>query len=164
MDYKSELLAQIESHTATVGVIGLGYVGLPLALAFAARGFPTLGIDIDAQKIELLSSGRSYIDHIPVAALREHVGSGRLTPCSDFDRLHDCDAILICVPSRRCACHRSKQRLECDPCRCRAPDRPYVRRHRETSACAATRSGRWDLATGSACCRRRRSPPMAAPA
>lgn len=95
----SALLRRINDRTATVAVIGLGYVGLPLARAFAAKGLRTIALDIDAAKIEALSAGRSYIDRIPAAAVAELVGAGTLVPSADFARLKDADAILICVPT-----------------------------------------------------------------
>src|SRR3954470_23249701 len=86
-------------RTARVGVIGLGYVGLPLVELFAAKGFPVLGLDIDPAKVERLQAGQSYIGHIAserVPALRD---SGRFEATADFARLADADAILICVPT-----------------------------------------------------------------
>jgi UDP-N-acetyl-D-glucosamine dehydrogenase len=82
-----------------MGVIGLGYVGLPLVELFAGNGFPVLGLDIDASKVERLEAGQSYIGHIAserVAELRE---SGRFSATADFSRLGEVDAILICVPT-----------------------------------------------------------------
>ncbi len=89
----------IEARTARVGVIGLGYVGLPLVELFAGNGFPVLGLDIDASKVERLEAGESYIGHIAserVAAMRE---SGRFSATSDFSRLAEVDTVLICVPT-----------------------------------------------------------------
>ncbi|HEV3165918.1 MAG TPA: nucleotide sugar dehydrogenase [Isosphaeraceae bacterium] len=89
----------IKGRTCRVGVIGLGYVGLPLLELFAQEGFPVLGFDIDAAKVEHLRAGRSYIGHIAserVAALRD---GGRFEATSDFGRLGEADAILICVPT-----------------------------------------------------------------
>ena len=86
-------------RTARVGVIGLGYGGLPLGELFAGRGFPVLGLDIDPVKVECLQAGRSYIGHIAserVAALR---AGGRFAATADFARLAEVDAILICVPT-----------------------------------------------------------------
>lgn len=94
-----DLAAAIEARTARVGVVGLGYVGLPLALTFAEAGFPVLGFDVDAEKVEALSRGESYIDHAPAEALAPLVSSGRLEATADFDRLPEADAILLCVPT-----------------------------------------------------------------
>jgi UDP-N-acetyl-D-glucosamine dehydrogenase len=90
---------KFESKSAVVGVVGLGYVGLPLVLAYASRGFPTIGFDIDPGKITQLLDGRSYIKHIPgecVAAARE---SGKLDATGDFARIGECDAVILCVPT-----------------------------------------------------------------
>src|SRR5438094_30830 len=94
----SELLARITSRQATVAVIGLGYVGLPVARAFASAGYRVLGFDIDPAKVERLNRGESYIGHIPAAAIQEMRGRG-FEATSDFDRLSEPDAIIICVPT-----------------------------------------------------------------
>ena len=94
-----QLKEAISNHTARVGVIGLGYVGLPLVEVFADKGFSVLGFDIDVTKVERLQAGESYIGHIPserMAALRD---SGRFAATSDFSRLQEADAILVCVPT-----------------------------------------------------------------
>jgi UDP-N-acetyl-D-glucosamine dehydrogenase len=93
------LREKIEAHTATVGIIGQGYVGLPLALVVAEKGFPVVGLDVDAVKIESLNAGRSFIHYIPdsrIAAVREN---GKYEATENFDRLRECDVILICVPT-----------------------------------------------------------------
>jgi UDP-N-acetyl-D-glucosamine dehydrogenase len=98
-DLAERLLEAIRDRKAVVGVIGLGYVGLPLVELFAGKGFSVLGFDIDNAKIERLEAGESYIGHISserVAALR---GSGHFSATSDFSRLSEADAILICVPT-----------------------------------------------------------------
>src|SRR5947209_11236005 len=87
------LQRKIEARSARVGVIGLGYVGLPLVELFAGRGFPVLGFDVDVAKVERLQSGQSYIGHIAserVAALRD---GGRFEATCDFGRLNEADAI-----------------------------------------------------------------------
>ncbi len=97
--YASALLSRIEDTSATVGIVGLGYVGLPLAIAFAERGFPVLGFDIDDAKIEAIARGESYIKHLDGGRLAGVVREGRLTATSDFLRLGEPDAILVCVPT-----------------------------------------------------------------
>jgi UDP-N-acetyl-D-glucosamine dehydrogenase len=95
----ARLNAAIEARSARVGVIGLGYVGLPLVELFAGKGFTVLGFDVDESKVERLQAGRSYIGHIAserVAALRD---SGRFEATADFSRLSEADAVLICVPT-----------------------------------------------------------------
>jgi UDP-N-acetyl-D-glucosamine dehydrogenase len=94
-----DLLARIESRKARVAVIGLGYVGLPLAVEFARSGFPTFGIDVDERKVAALNAGRSYVIDVPAGDLAETVPSGRLKATTDFGVLAGCDAVSICVPT-----------------------------------------------------------------
>jgi UDP-N-acetyl-D-glucosamine dehydrogenase len=89
----------VRSKTAHVGVIGLGYVGLPLGLLFARNGLATTGFDIDPAKVEKLSKGESYIRHIPASAITEAVRKGGFGATTDFARVEEMDAILICVPT-----------------------------------------------------------------
>src|SRR5947207_2281429 len=92
------LVARFHDRSAKIGVIGLGYVGLPLARTIAERGFTVLGFDLDPIKVARLNAGESYIRHIggeSIAALRE---TGRLAATGDVSRLTDADAILLCVP------------------------------------------------------------------
>ncbi|MDX1744643.1 MAG: nucleotide sugar dehydrogenase [Halobacteriales archaeon] len=93
------LARKIESREALVGIIGLGYVGLPLALTFAESGFRVLGFDIDDQKIERLAAGESYIQHLDAERVRRATESGLLEATADFDRLSEPDAVLVCVPT-----------------------------------------------------------------
>ena len=93
------LLDRIMRFEASVGVIGLGYVGLPLVQTFAARGFRVVGFDVDAEKVERLNAGESYIRHIPAETIARLNDTGRFTATVDFDGLAEMDAILICVPT-----------------------------------------------------------------
>jgi UDP-N-acetyl-D-glucosamine dehydrogenase len=93
------LLARIHNKSSVIGVVGLGYVGLPLVLAYARAGFQAIGIDIDASKIDHLNAGRSYIKHIPSDQVAQVRSSGKLDATSDFSRVRDCDAIILCVPT-----------------------------------------------------------------
>ena len=86
-------------NPASIAIIGLGYVGLPLGLQFARSGVPVLGVDIDPAKVADLNAGRSYIRHIPAAAIQAQRASGRLEATTDFSRLREVSAILICVPT-----------------------------------------------------------------
>jgi len=95
----SGFTAKVQNGTANVGVIGLGYVGLPLGLLFARNGLPTTGFDIDPAKVEKLAKGESYIRHIPGSAIREAVAKGSFRATTDFALLEQMDAILICVPT-----------------------------------------------------------------
>ncbi len=90
---------KIADRSAHVAIIGLGYVGLPLATAFAKAGFYTIGVEVDEQKVEAVIAGRSYIPDVPADELAPHVRSGRLAATSDYDVLSDVDAIFICVPT-----------------------------------------------------------------
>ena len=92
-------LQAIADRTARVGVIGLGYVGLPLVELFASRGFSVLGFDIDASKVARLQAGQSYIGHIASERVRALRDGGQFEATTDFSRLVEADAILICVPT-----------------------------------------------------------------
>lgn len=96
--HRDALLEQIRQGSARVGIIGLGYVGLPLAQACATRGFPVLGFDTDPRKVQLLCDGQSYIGHIGPEAVRAMIASG-FEPTSDLGRLGEADIVLICVPT-----------------------------------------------------------------
>ncbi len=97
-DISADLLNRIRSRKAVVGIIGLGYVGLPLARGFSARGYPVLGFDIDTAKVERLQRGESYIGHIGADAIQEMRGQG-FNATADFSRLREADVIIICVPT-----------------------------------------------------------------
>lgn len=84
---------------AVIGVIGLGYVGLPLALAYAERGFRTLGVDLDADRVARLNSKDSYIQDVDKEVLAQAVEAERFEASADFSRIHEADAIFICVPT-----------------------------------------------------------------
>ena len=96
---RESLLSRIESRRARVAVIGLGYVGLPLAVEFARSGFPTLGIDVGERKVADVNAGRSYVIDVPPGDLAEVVLSGKLEATMDFGVLAGCDAVSICVPT-----------------------------------------------------------------
>src|SRR5437660_5198614 len=83
----------------TVGIIGLGYVGLPLAVAFAEAGANVIGVDLDPQRVTAIRAGRSFIEDVPTPALGALVAAGRLGAADDVAALKDCDAIVICVPT-----------------------------------------------------------------
>ena len=89
----------IKDKSAIVGVIGLGYVGLPLIQAFVAAGFRTMGFDVDQRKIDMLLGGKSYIGHIDAAAITKCIEDKTFDPTSDMSRLAEADALLICVPT-----------------------------------------------------------------
>jgi UDP-N-acetyl-D-glucosamine dehydrogenase len=94
-----DLLERIETKTAHVAVVGLGYVGLPLAETFAWAGYAVLGFDIDRRKVEQLKSGKSYIGHISSERVAELMGSGRFDATADPRRFAEADVVIICVPT-----------------------------------------------------------------
>src|SRR5260370_30549975 len=96
---KQVIIELLTEKRARIGVIGLGYVGLPLAVEFAQRGFRSTGFEVDHKKIDEINSGRSYIGDVSSAAVGELVKSGTLSATADFEQLKDCDAIIICVPT-----------------------------------------------------------------
>lgn len=99
MSYADILRSRIENRSALVGIVGMGYVGLPLALAFTESGFRVLGFDIDETKVQKLNRGESYIHHLDGHRLEQAWSSGLLQATGDFSRLREPDAILICVPT-----------------------------------------------------------------
>ncbi len=96
---QDRLREKIASTDAIIGVVGLGYVGLPLALAYAEKGFKALGFDVDAKKITDLSAGKSYIGHIGSERVEAARAEGSLSATTDFKRLGEADVVFICVPT-----------------------------------------------------------------
>ncbi|MGQ0764094.1 MAG: nucleotide sugar dehydrogenase [Gemmatimonadota bacterium] len=96
---KAQLLTKIKDRSATVGVVGLGYVGLPLAMEFARVGFKVIGYDVSKRTVDGLAAGKSHIQDVDSRVVREHVQSGRFIPTDEEARLGDCDAISIAVPT-----------------------------------------------------------------
>src|SRR3989304_3661286 len=92
-----DLLKRIKSKNATIGIIGLGYVGLPLAMEFCKAGFQVTGFDIEDKKVELLQKGKSYIKHIDSSRITDN--GSRFSPTTDFSKLSNMDCIIICVPT-----------------------------------------------------------------
>jgi UDP-N-acetyl-D-glucosamine dehydrogenase len=93
------ILKKIKNKSVIVGIVGMGYVGLPLGLAFAAKKINVLGFDLDEKKINLLSKGKGYLKHISDIKIKKAVDSGYLKATTNFSRLPEVDAILICVPT-----------------------------------------------------------------
>lgn len=115
-----ELLQKIESKKAKIGIVGLGYVGLPLLMEFVEQGFTTVGFDVDDKKVDLLNKGQSYIKHITDARIATVVESKLFCATSDFSRIKEVDCILICVPTPLT--------------RYREPDLSYIKNTSETLA------------------------------
>lgn len=98
-EMKDKIIKKIDSRGAVVGVVGLGYVGLPLLKRLNEVGFNTLGLDIDESKIQSLSAGTSYIEHIDVDDVAEAIAGDRCEVTSDFSRATNADIIVLCVPT-----------------------------------------------------------------
>ncbi len=99
MNTEKELALKISKSKAHIGIIGLGYVGLPLAAAFAGKGFQVTGIDLDPEKIKALQKGKSYIPDIPTPVIKNLVKSGKLKASTQTDILSDTDVVIVCVPT-----------------------------------------------------------------
>jgi len=99
MTSASDLEQAIRNQSATVGVVGLGYVGLPLIRAFVGAGYTTLGFDVDRTKVDRLLAGESYIGHIPSDWIADCIAQQKFEPTADMGRLGEADALLICVPT-----------------------------------------------------------------
>jgi UDP-N-acetyl-D-glucosamine dehydrogenase len=99
MNISRKFQQKIKNNQAVIGVIGLGYVGLPLVIRFAEEGFRVLGFDIDPQKVDKLNRGQSYIRHIPGEKISKLTRSGRVEATTKYARLKEPDAVLICVPT-----------------------------------------------------------------
>ncbi len=93
-----QLIHRLSSKEALIGILGLGYVGLPLLLRFAQVGYRVLGFDIDTAKVDKLDRGETYIEHITADSIRTALDKG-LTATSDFSRAQECDALILCVPT-----------------------------------------------------------------
>lgn len=120
MALAQDLLKKINDKKALVGVIGLGYVGLPLVREFCASGYRCIGFDIDEQKVKMLNAGKTYIRHLPAAHFQKLIKQGLFSPTSDMKRMKEPDALIICVPTPLDKMHE--------------PDMSYVRGTTETIA------------------------------
>ena len=125
-DASRVLMDRIQSRSAVVGVIGLGYVGLPLALAAVEAGFQVLGFDINPSRVAAIGAGRQVINYLDPAQMRTALDAGQFSATTDFSRLSEADAVIICVPT--------------PVTRNRDPDLSYVRAS-AASAAAALRPG-----------------------
>ena len=98
MNYKQTIIEKLNKKSAVVGIVGLGYVGLPLVIRFAEEGFRVLGIDIDNSKVTKLNAGKSYIEHIPASAIQKTRKAG-FRATTNFAEARKADALIICVPT-----------------------------------------------------------------
>jgi len=96
---KRSLINKIKSHDARIGIIGLGYVGLPLVIRFGEESFNVTGLDIDNNKIDKLNQGQSYINHIPSEKIKKLISSKKFHATTDYSKIKDIDCIIICVPT-----------------------------------------------------------------
>lgn len=96
---RKELEHLIESHSAKIGVVGLGYVGLPLAMEFASKGFPTVGFEVDEGKVKTLNEGVSHIVDVPSSHVAKARNDGKFSATIDFSEIGACDVVIICVPT-----------------------------------------------------------------
>ena len=94
----NNLIKKLEDKTAIIGIVGLGYVGVPLMLRYVEVGFKVIGFDIDDEKIKKLHAGQTYIEHISSTLIKNAVERG-FTATTDFSRAGEVDALLICVPT-----------------------------------------------------------------
>ena len=95
---KSQLIHKLRDKSATIGIFGLGYVGLPLVLRYSEIGFKVVGFDVDTKKVEKLESGHSYIEHISSSNILEALAQG-FEVTTDFSRASEVDALILCVPT-----------------------------------------------------------------
>jgi UDP-N-acetyl-D-glucosamine dehydrogenase len=98
MTHIEDLVSKLERREGRIGIVGLGYVGLPLALRYCAVGYPVLGFDIAGSKVDRLNAGETLIEHIPAEAVAEARRNG-FEATTDFTRASECEALIICVPT-----------------------------------------------------------------
>src|SRR5574340_117830 len=98
MSVQEILIKKLHDKTAKIGILGMGYVGMPLAVVFAQAGFTVLGFDTDRRKVDTFNSGHSYIQDVPTETVVQLKNAGVLSMTSDFSALQDMDAVSICVP------------------------------------------------------------------
>src|SRR5262245_20580081 len=93
-----ELISKLNGKSARIGIVGLGYVGLPLMLRYCEVGYKVIGFDIDPTKVDALKAGRSYIEHMSEESITKATGRG-FEPTTDFSRAREVDALILCVPT-----------------------------------------------------------------
>ncbi|EGJ49371.1 nucleotide sugar dehydrogenase [Desulfocurvibacter africanus] len=96
---KAQLLQKLQDKSSRIGIVGLGYVGLPLAKLYLQNGFPVYGFDIDEKKITALKEGRSYIEHVDAKQFQSASAQGKFVATTDYSRASEVDALILCVPT-----------------------------------------------------------------
>ncbi|MBA3352672.1 MAG: UDP-N-acetyl-D-glucosamine dehydrogenase, partial [Blastocatellia bacterium] len=96
---RNELQKLISDKSARIGVVGLGYVGLPLIVEFGLKGFHGIGFEVDEKKAADINAGRSYIVDVPDENVQKCIAEGNLSATTDFGKIAECDVIIICVPT-----------------------------------------------------------------
>jgi len=129
-EYLNRLLDRIETGEAKIAVVGLGYVGLPLAIAFAERGFQVLGFDTDYHKLDMLKRGESYLSHIEPEEFKILIAEKRLVPVNSYADLVECDVFIVCVPTPL-TCNREPdlsaiETAACGLKQCLGPSRLFI--------------------------------------
>src|SRR5262245_28730623 len=99
MSLKNQFLSKVQNRTAVVAIVGLGYVGLPLAVEFAKQGFKVVGIDLDARKVDAINAGQSYIPDVAVEEVTALTRAGKLSATTSYAALGEVDSVSICVPT-----------------------------------------------------------------
>ncbi len=99
INHQTELLGKLRSREARIGIVGLGYVGLPLSLTYAEVGYKVLGLDIDQSKTDTINKGKSYIKHINSERIKQALKEQRLEATTEFRRVTETDALILCVPT-----------------------------------------------------------------
>ena len=97
--YEESIINSLKAKTSTIGIIGLGYVGLPLALTFVDSGYKVLGFDIDKNKVKFINSGRSYFQHINDERISNGVKNKLLRSSSNFKKISEVEVIILCLPT-----------------------------------------------------------------
>jgi len=111
---KDKLSQKLKDHSGSIGIVGMGYVGLPLALAFTEAGFKVIGFEVDQSKIKNLKAGENYLRHLAANRIKDAITSKKLEPTTDMSLASECDALIICVPTPLDNHHSPDMTFVCD--------------------------------------------------